>query len=211
VVFNLHYINAGATVVLREGWVNLWWEPDARVPESWYMGMPPGEPKGLVVAPGGVLDYHASWTVPPGNSIRLVSAFGHRHFWTASFSSWIERAGSPSPEVVYQSFDWANMPSYRYDSLEHNEAPDATRHVDGAASGITTLEPGDKLHFNCHIEYTDARAATDSRAPTPEANGTLGFKNETFKAEMCIQFGISTGNLGYPSTDSSSVPGFATQ
>jgi hypothetical protein len=211
VVFNLHYINVGAKPVLREGWVNLWWESDARVLESWYMGMPSTEPKDLSVAPGGVLDYHASWTVPSGSPLRLVSVFGHRHFWTANFSSWIERASSPSPEVVYQSFDWANMPSYRYDSLHQNEAPVAAKHVDGAASGITMLQPGDKLHFNCHIEYTDARAATDSSAPTPEANGTLLFKNETFKAEMCIQFGITTGGLGFPSTDSSPVPSFATE
>jgi hypothetical protein len=211
VVFNLHYINAGSTPVLREGWVNLWWETDARVLESWYMGMPSTEPKDLAVAPGGVLDYHASWTVPSGSSIRLVSAFGHRHFWTTNFSSWIERTGSGPQEPIYQSFDWANMPSYRYDSLEKNPPPDAAMHVDGAASGLLTLNPGDKLHFNCHIEYTDARAATDSSAPSPEANGTLYFKNETFKAEMCIQFGISTGNLGFPSTDSTPVPSFATE
>jgi hypothetical protein len=211
VVFNLHYINASATPVLREGWVNLWWETDARVKESWYLGMPPSEPKEFAVAPGGLLDYHASWTVPAGSSIRLVSAFGHRHFWTTNFSSWIERAGSTSPEVVYQSFDWADMPSYRYDSLAHNAVPDPSTHVDGAASGITMLNAGDKLHFNCHVEYTDARAATDSSAPTPEANGTLHFKNETFKAEMCIQFGITTGSLGYPSTDDGGIPTFATQ
>ena len=210
VVFNLHYINAGSIPVLREGWVNLWWESDARVRESWYLGMPPNEPMTFAVAPGGVLDYHASWTVPSGSSIRLVSAFGHRHFWTSNFSSWIERASSPTPEVIYQSFDWANMPSYRYDSLAHNPVPDSTKHVDGAASGITTLNPGDKLHFNCHVEYTDARASSDSSAPTPEANGTLHFANETFKAEMCIQFGISTGSLGYPASDSSPVPTFAT-
>jgi hypothetical protein len=39
----------------------------------------------------------------------------------------------------------------------------------------------------------------------------LLFKNETFKAEMCIQFGITTGGLGFPSTDSSPVPSFATE
>jgi hypothetical protein len=211
VVFNLHYINAGAKPVLREGWVNLWWESDARIEEAWYMGMPSTEPKDLTVAPGGVLDYHASWAVPSGGSIRLVSAFGHRHFWTTSFSSWIERANDPSPEVVYQSFDWANMPSYRYDDLHRNPAADVTKHADGAASGIITLQPGDKLHFNCHIEYTDARAATDSSAPKPEANGTLHFKNETFKAEMCIQFGINVGGLGFPSADTSAIPSFAKQ
>jgi hypothetical protein len=211
VVFNLHYINAGSTPVLREGWVNLWWESDARVLESWYLGMPPSEPKDLAVDPGSTLDFHASWTIPSGNPVRLVSVFGHRHFWTTNFTSWIEPAGGGALQIVYQSFDWSNMPSYRYDSLIQNPTPNAGRHTDGATSGTILLQPGDKLHFNCHIEYTDARAATNGSAPTPESNGTLHFKNEAFKAEMCIQFGITTGGLGFPSTDSSPVPSFATE
>jgi len=208
IVFNLHYINAGSAPVLREGWVNLWWESDARILESWYLGMPPNEPKDLAVAPGGTLDFHASWTMPSGDPVRLVSVFGHRHFWTTSFSSWIERAGGGAPEVIYQSFDWSDMPSYRYDSLTHNPVPDAPRRGDGAASGTILLNPGDKMHFNCHIEYTGARASTNASAPMPEKNGTLLFKNETFKAEMCIQFGNTTGNLGFPSPDSSPLPAF---
>jgi hypothetical protein len=70
--------------------------------------------------------------------------------------------------------------------------------------------PGDKLHFNCHVDCTDARAATDSSAPTPEANGMLHFENDTFKAGMRARFGTTRGSLGYPATDSSPVPSLAT-
>ncbi|HLK41079.1 MAG TPA: hypothetical protein VKU41_30220 [Polyangiaceae bacterium] len=210
IVFNLHYINTQSIASLREGWVNLWWESDARVLESWYMGLPSNEAKTLDIPAGMSADLHYSWTVPDGDAqpIRLISVFGHRHFWTTSFTSWIEPSGGGAPELVYQSFDWSNMPSYRYDSLIKNPQPNSAARLDGAASGMTMLQPGDKLHFNCHIEYTDQRASTNQNAPTPESNGDLRFNNETFKAEMCIQFGNVTGGLGFPSADTSPLPSF---
>jgi hypothetical protein len=73
------------------------------------------------------------------------------------------------------------------------------------------LNPGDQLHFNCHIDYTDQRAATNPNAPTPESNGPLRFANETFKAEMCLLYGNSTGQLGFPAADASPLPSFAAQ
>jgi len=187
--------------------VNIWWETDARILETWYMGEDLNEPRTLNIAPGSVVDQHYSWTMPSGNPIRLTRAFGHRHFWTTSFTSWIERAGSSVPEIVYQSFDWHNMPSYRYDSLAQNPAPNPAALTDGAASGIVTLNPGDKLHFNCHIEYTDERAATNANAPSPETQGNLKFKNEVYGGEICIMFGNWLGpQLLFPSADSSPIP-----
>jgi hypothetical protein len=207
IVFNMHHFNPSAGPELREGWVNIWWESDARLLETWYMGEDLNEPRTLNIAPGSVVDLHYSWTIPSGNPIRLIRVFGHRHFWTTSFTSWIERAGSTVPEIVYQSFDWLNMPTYRYDSLAQNPAPDPAARSDGAASGIVTLNPGDKLHFNCHIEYTDQRAATNAKAPSPETAGNLKFKNEVYGGEMCIQYGNWTGpQLLFPSADSSPLP-----
>jgi hypothetical protein len=92
-----------------------------------------------------------------------------------------------------------------------NPTPNAATRTDGAASGIVMLEKGDQLHFNCHIDYTNARAATNPNAPSPEANGTLKFADETFKAEMCLLYGNTTGQLLFPSPDSSPLPAFATQ
>ena len=82
--------------------------------------------------------------------------------------------------------------------------------TDGAVSGVTMLNAGDKLHFNCHITFTDARAATDEDAPTPREIGTLRFANEAYTGEMCIQFGnVTGGSLGLPGEDSVAVPDFA--
>jgi hypothetical protein len=212
VVFNIHHINAGTTPLLREAWVNVWWESDASILESWFMGMPLSEPQSLDIAPGTVADLHYSWTLAATSApIRIVRAFGHRHFWDTNFSSWIERSTGGAPEVIYQSFDWNNMPTYAYNGEVKNPTPNPSTHTDGAASGITILKPGDKLHFNCHIEYTDPHASTNASAPTPENNGDLKFANETFKAEMCIMFGNSTNTLGYPVLDTTPLPSFATE
>ncbi|HEX4340487.1 MAG TPA: hypothetical protein VH062_31480 [Polyangiaceae bacterium] len=211
IMFNMHHINVTTGDILREGWVNIWWESDATQVESWFMGLG-NDQLSMAVPPGQTVDYHYSWTVGGTSPTRLVRLFGHRHFWTENFSAWIEHQGDPNPQVVYQSFDWSEMPTYRYDSAAKNPTPDATLQKDGAASGIVNLNPGDKLHFNCHIEYTDERASTQSAAPTPESNGTLHFANETFKAEMCIGFGnVTAGALGLPTRDMTPVPDFATK
>jgi hypothetical protein len=60
------------------------------------------------------------------------------------------------------------------------------------------LDPGDKLHFNCHIEYTDARAKSEKSPVTPSQNGPLRFANQAYNAEMCILFGAAVGNNGTP-------------
>jgi hypothetical protein len=213
VVFNIHHINAGPTPLLREAWVNIWWESDATILESWYMGLPLSQPMTLDIAPGTVADLHYSWTIAEGGPVRIIRAFGHRHFWDTNFSSWIERSGDAggAPELIYQSFNWQDMPTYSYNSEIMNPKANASSGADGAASGMVKVSPGDKLHFNCHIEYTEAHAATDPSAPNPAANGPLHFANETFKAEMCIMFGNSTSTLGYPVVDTTPLPSFATK
>jgi hypothetical protein len=91
-------------------------------------------------------------------------------------------------------------------------SPALAVHGDGAASGIVMLNAGDKLHFNCHIEYTDQRAATNPQAPSPESAGNLRFKNEVYGGEMCIQYGNWTGQiLMFPAADPSPIPDFATR
>jgi len=73
------------------------------------------------------------------------------------------------------------------------------------------LHADDQLHFNCHIEFTDERQATDDNAPTTQQIGTLRFANEAYNGEMCINFGnITGGGIGLPGVDSSRVPDFAT-
>ena len=61
------------------------------------------------------------------------------------------------------------MPTYRYDSVAKNPPLNPTGKTDGAMSGVVTLKAGDKMHFNCHIDFTDARAATDESRAQPGA------------------------------------------
>src|SRR5688500_13100891 len=123
-------------------------------------------------------------------------------------TAWIERA-SGGIEVVYRSLDWADIPTYRYDSLSTN--PEVTSQVsDGAASGITLLHAGDALHFNCHIEYTAQREFEVGAPRVPEEAGSLKFANEVYDGEMCVLFGIVTGDpfLSFPVLDPTPPPAF---
>jgi hypothetical protein len=207
IIFNMHHFNITNGPLLREGWINIWSESDARTAMSWYMGMEPTQTITLSVNPGTVADLHYSWSI--GADMRLIRVFGHRHFWTTNFSTWIQRAGGDT-EIAYQSYDWFNMPTYRYDSQAKNPPPDPDARTDGAISGVVMLHAGDTLHFNCHIEYTDARQAADTHAPSPAKNGALRFANEAYTGEMCIQYGNVTGGaLGLPGVDGSPVPDFA--
>ncbi|HKU38007.1 MAG TPA: hypothetical protein VJR89_07670 [Polyangiales bacterium] len=207
IIFNMHHFNVTDKPLLREGWINIWKEDDAQKRMSWYMGLEIGQVVSLNVGPGQSADLHYSW--PINSEMRLIRVFGHRHFWTTNFSTWIKRADG-NTELLYQSYDWFDMPTYRYDSVQKNPALDPTKAVDGAVSGIVTLKPGDKLHFNCHIEFTDKRKATDAKAPAPSEVGRLRFANEAYNGEMCIQFGNVTGGaLGLPAVDSTPVPDFA--
>lgn len=209
VIFNVHHFNSQDKDLVREAWNNIWWEEDARTVVSWYMGLDFTQVAALSVSPGQVADFHYSWGV--GGDVRLVRMFGHRHFWTTNLTSWIERGGAGGEkEIVYQSFDWFDMPTFRYDSVVMNPPVNTEQRQDGAASGIVMLKAGDKLHFNCHIEFTNERQATDKNAPSPSEVGTLRFANEAYNGEMCINFGnVTGGGLGLPGADSSPVPDFA--
>ena len=206
VLYNLHHFNTTDGDVLKEGWVNVWWEDDTRTAVSWYMGLSFEQVGSLRMSPGEVEDYHYVWDI--AWPVRLIRVFGHRHVWTTNFSTWIERA-SGELEVIYQSFDWWDMPTYRYDSVVTNPMPNREIYADGAASGIIELKAGDKMHFNCHMEFTDERAAAED-APTPNEVGTLVFANEAYTGEMCIQFGnVAGGLIGPPARSMDPVPDFA--
>jgi hypothetical protein len=208
VSFNMHHFNAAGEPIMKEAWTNLWWESDATIPLRDILGLEFSQTAGLAVEPGQIVDLHYSW--PISSRFRIVNLFGHRHAWTTSFTAWVEKQdGSIMP--IYQSYDWMDEPTYRYDSQTTNPTPVAPEQfVDAAHSGILMTEPGTKLHFNCHIEYTDERAAQEMSPVTPAENGTLRFANEAFTAEMCILFGQTTdGMLIGPSQDTSPLPDFA--
>jgi hypothetical protein len=208
-IFNLHHFNTTDKTVLREGWSNIWWEDeDATQVVSWYMGLAFDQVLLLNVAPEQTQDLHYFWSI--GSDVRLLRVFGHRHAWTSNFSSWIKHANGEN-ELLYQSYDWFDMPTYRYDSSVKNPPLDPAAHSDGAVSGVVNLKAGDELHFNCHIEYTQRRAQAVNAPMMPSEQGTLRFANEAFKGEMCIQFGnVTGGGIGLPAAASGAPPDFAT-
>jgi hypothetical protein len=206
-IFNLHHFNSSDQAVLREGWSNIWWEEDAQIRVSWYMGLEPGQVVFLDLTPEGTADLHYYW--PISGPYRLLRVFGHRHAWTTNFSSWIKRAGG-AEELIYQSYDWYDMPTYRYDSAVQNPPLDPVARVDGATSGVIELEAGDELHFNCHIEYTAERSQIVGAPVMPQQQGNLRFANEAYRGEMCIQFGnVTGGSLGLPLASTVAPPDFA--
>jgi hypothetical protein len=208
VTFNMHHFNASDDTTLKEAWTNLWWEEDARVRGYGILGLNVAQVLTLNVQAGQTVDLHYAWNI--SEQIRVVSLFGHRHARTTNFSSWVEKPGGDT-EIVYQSFDWFDEPTYRYDSLTENPVPQPDTLRDGAKSGIFMLEPGDKLHFNCRIQFTEERAASEG-APSPTTiPGGLRFANQAFTAEMCILFGQSAAvSLESPPVSTSPLPSFAT-
>jgi hypothetical protein len=207
VIFNMHHFNATGSPILKEAWTNLWWEEDATIEVRGILGLDLGQTATLAIPPGTTQDLHYSWNI--SQPTRLVTVFGHRHAWTSNFSSWVEEPGGKL-DIIYQSFQWLDEPTYRYDSATQNPVPAPEARSDGATSGIRMLMPGQKLHFNCHIEYTDERAKSEG-APRPAEIGTLHFANEAFTAEMCILFGSTAGvQMATPQVESTKLPDFAT-
>jgi hypothetical protein len=206
VTFNMHHFNASGQVILKEAWTNLWWEDNATVRVHGILGLELLQVATLAIQPNTSRDLHYSWNI--SEPIRLITAFGHRHAWTTNFSSWVEKPGGEL-DIIYQSYDWFDEPTYRYDSVTQNPVPAPAMRTDGAASGIRMLNPGEKLHFNCHIEFTEERAAAEM-APSPSEIGVLGFANQAFTAEMCILFGSTAAvRLPTPVADGTPLPDFA--
>jgi hypothetical protein len=204
ITFNMHHFNVSGKQILKEAWTNLWFESDATIETHGIFGLELTQVATLNIPAGDIQDLHYSWDIT--EPVRLLTAFGHRHAWTTNFSSWIEQPDGKL-DILYQSYDWFDEPTYRYDSMTTNPTPAPEKRTDGAISGIFMLMPGQKLHFNCHIEYTNARA-TEVGAPPPAQ--TLGFANEAFTAEMCILFGSTAAvELPQPTTDTSPLPDFA--
>lgn len=92
-------------------WVNIWWENEGARRVNWFMGLDLLQTVDLNIPPNETRDLHYAFT--PSSTVPLINFFGHRHTWTPSFSSWIERKDG-RVELIYQSFSWTDMPTFRY-------------------------------------------------------------------------------------------------
>ncbi|MDD9947334.1 MAG: hypothetical protein OXU20_40220, partial [Myxococcales bacterium] len=203
ITFNMHHFNATDDVTLKESWTNLWLEENTTYRVGGIFGMPLTQVLGTFARPGQTNDMHYTWDVM--EEVRIVKLFGHRHAWTSNFVVWIKKPDG-NEEIVYQSFDWFEQPTYRYDSQQMNPVPMPEQLRDGGFSGVLRVQPGDELHMNCHIAFTDERAEAEG-APRPSSIGSLRFANQAFPGERPILFGATTeGRLGSPGAGRGPLP-----
>jgi hypothetical protein len=205
VKYNMHHFNSTDQRILKEAWQNLWWAEAPVTLINQINGLDVLQAVGTFAQPGEIVDMH--YTIPALDDLRVLGLFGHRHSWTTNFSAWVERTGQ-APEILYQSFDWFDEPTFNYSSEIKNQAPSSATRTDGGYTGVMNLKAGDTLHFNCHIEYTDERAQVSGSPIKPAQNGALRFANEAYNAEMCILFGEAVGNYG-ATTQVGAAPDFA--
>ena len=188
VTFNLHHFNSTEAPLLREIWVNIWWVPSDQVKRVPVEGIHFGPT--IAYPPGQVTTLHS--TVMATGETQLYYMFGHRHAWTTRFYATLARAGTSEAdaELVYDSYDWFDMPTFSFNTRTQNPALNPSARVDGAKSGPITLQAGDVIHFYCRAETTKERA--DQLGVEPPTQ-TLRFANEAFTGEMCLLNTSSTG------------------
>ena len=179
---NLHHFNSTDTPLLRENWVNAWYMPKEEVTRR-AQGI-------LIAAPvnfpiGMKLDSKGS--AAASSETQVLSLWGHRHAWTTRFHAWVVRTDG-SEELVYDSHDWNDMPTFSYNSVAKN--PEPGKGFDGASTGPLVLHPGDEMHFNCHVETTKERA---DEIGVPLPTQPITWANEATTAEMCLLEGQTTG------------------
>jgi hypothetical protein len=113
---------------------------------------------------------------------RIVTLFGHAHSHNTRFAVYYDKADGTS-ETVYDNYDWAEAPTFTYNTVVQNPVADPVARKTGGKSGILALSAGEQLRFSCDINNT-----TDN---------TLVGTNEVFNGEMCNLFG-SVAGLGFP-------------
>jgi hypothetical protein len=182
ITFNLHHLNTGDAPLLRENWINAWYIPREEVTRPLlgvHVDIPVDYPIGVELDNEGVVRVTAE--------TQVLSLLGHRHAWTTRFHAWVVRA-SGEEELIYDSYDWHDMPAFAYNSVAENPKPG--KGVDGASTGPLVLHPGDEVHFNCHVATTDERAI---RLGVPLPKEPLKWDNRAFAGEMCLLTGQTTG------------------
>jgi hypothetical protein len=179
----LHFYNVTENVRLREAWVNLMFKPKDEVVDN--LGMLGGFTR-MNVAPhttatvGGNCD--AENFIPTAESVRVVILFGHAHTHNTRFAVYHDKT-SGEQELVYDSYDGAEAPTYMYNTQVQNPVPDAANRKSGSKSGMLTLAPGERLRYVCDINN--------------DTDYTFHGANEVQTDEMCNLFGSVQG-LGFP-------------
>ena len=179
----LHFYNATNDVTLREVWVNLFYKDKSEVTTN--LGMlggfaPVSIPPHTSTTVGSTCDIANA--IPALSTERVVTLFGHAHSHNKRFVVYWDHSDG-STETVYDNYDWAEAPTYTYNTAAQNPVPDEASKTSGGRSGMLVMQTGDKLRFSCDI--------------VNDTENTLVGTNEVFNGEMCNLFGTVAG-LGFP-------------
>jgi hypothetical protein len=179
----LHFYNATEETRLREVWVNYIAKPADEVKMN--LGML-GAFTSMNVAPHTTAVISGACkseqAIGAGDLPRVVSLFGHAHSHNKRFVVNYDKADGTS-EVIYDSYDGAEAPTYVYNSLVQIPVADPVARRSGGRSGLLTLAPGEQLSFHCDV--------------VNDTDVTFHGTNEVFNDEMCHLFGAVAG-LGFP-------------
>jgi hypothetical protein len=169
-VINFHVIDTGIAPLLREAWLNYYYI-DASEVKGLLGGVGLTGGIGFQIQPGT----HASYTYScsPDRPVRVLSLASHMHEHALRMTAWKVTNGQAT--LVYQSFDWAQPPSYRYDSVTTNPTTDLATSTPGAISGPLVITPSDAIQWQCEIDNTGSTVLT--------------FRNEALTGEMCLLTG----------------------
>jgi hypothetical protein len=179
---NLHHFNATEAPLLRENWINAWYIPKEEVTRPAFGILADAKvdyPIGMELDNEGVVN--------ATSETQVLSLWGHRHAWTTRFHAWVVRKDGQQ-QLVYDSTDWYDMPTFSYNSVAKN--PEPGKGMDGASSGPLVLQPGDAIHFNCHI---DTRQQHADKLGVELPKESLQWTNAAFEGEMCLLMGQTTG------------------
>ena len=176
---NLHFVNITDHPVLMELWVNMVEKPADEVTNivkamEWLGGL------------GMRVPAHTSQTLksPPScaspadiEEVRILGVTAHMHANTTRVSMYHTPAGSSSPQLVFDDFNWSEPTVWLFNSSLENPQPNRDASKSGAArSGVFTVTPQDKFSWECVVDNK-----TDS---------TLTFSDKAYTGEMCNVFGM---------------------
>jgi hypothetical protein len=171
-VINFHVINTGVTPLLREAWLNYFYMDPADVKGiSGAVALVGG--LGFYITPGTNTTY--TYSCSPDRPVRILSLASHMHAHATRMTVW--KVVGNQQTLVYQSFDWANPPAFRYDSVSHNPETNLATQTAGAISGPLVVSPGESLQWECAVDNTSDQVLT--------------FRNEVNTGEMCLLGGSS--------------------
>jgi hypothetical protein len=171
-VINFHVIDSGNEPLLREAWLNYFYMDPSQVKGiSGGVGLVGG--LGFYITPGTNQTY--TYSCSPERPVRVLSLASHMHVHATRMTVW--KVSGTQKTLVYQSFDWANPPAFRYDSVTHNPETDLATRTPGAISGPLVVDPDESLEWECAINNTSDQILT--------------FRNEVNTGEMCLLGGSS--------------------